>query len=563
MDDKQKGGPPHWRPPSDTTKNQQVNNNPLLDAALPYVARGWPVLPLHSVRQGCCTCGKSECASVGKHPRTSHGVKDASRDPATIRQWWSRWPDANIGIATGGESRQVVVDIDPRNGGNDSLNRIEREHGPTRTYSVRTGGNGRHDYFRYPIVAKIGCPKGGWAGIDIKGEGGYIVAPPSLHASGTRYELIDDLPLATVPDWLLETLKQPADRQGSNGPPEIQVPLPSVAPAPRSPAVAAAMQGVPEGERNDTLYRYVSSLRARNVQRGEAEVLVRAFAARCTPPLPADEAQHALDSAWKHSPGFHLTDSGNAQRLAYQHGRDIRYGADMGHWIVWDGNRWRPDTAEIEITRRAKDTARSIYAEAGDEDDMDRRRSLASWARQSEGAARIEAMIKLARSEPDIAIHHASALDADSMLLGVLNGTLDLSSGQLRAARPEDYITRLALVSFEPDARCPRWLQFLHEITGCDEDLIAFLQRMAGYALSGDTREQCIFVLYGTGVNGKSVFTTVIQHLLGEYACTMLAETLMARGYQGAPTAELAVSLDAAWCSLQKRRMAPSLPSPW
>src|SRR5262245_28545135 len=108
--------------------DNQTSNLSMLDAALAYAHRGWSVLPVHTVTNGQCTCGNVTCASPGKHPRTAHGVKDATSDEATIRQWWSQWPKANIGIATGAISGLVVLDIDPRHGGDESLQQLIQAH---------------------------------------------------------------------------------------------------------------------------------------------------------------------------------------------------------------------------------------------------------------------------------------------------------------------------------------------------------------------------------------------------------------------------------------------------
>src|SRR5690242_19263286 len=97
---------------------------PIVEIALEYAARGWPVFPLHSIQAGACTCGKTPCGSAGKHPHTAHGVKDASTSDYVIRGWWTRWQDANVGIATGVASGLVVLDVDPDHGGEDSLREL-------------------------------------------------------------------------------------------------------------------------------------------------------------------------------------------------------------------------------------------------------------------------------------------------------------------------------------------------------------------------------------------------------------------------------------------------------
>lgn len=153
-----------------------------------YIKNGWPVLPLHSPSPtGGCSCAKGPtCPNPGKHPRTRNGLKDASTDIITILKWWGEWPDANVGILTGAESGLVVLDVDPRNGGNDTLAEWEEREGllpPTLT--VTTGGGGWHFYYPHP-GGVVRCRKLG-AGLDLKADGGYVVAPPSLHASGSPY----------------------------------------------------------------------------------------------------------------------------------------------------------------------------------------------------------------------------------------------------------------------------------------------------------------------------------------------------------------------------------------
>jgi hypothetical protein len=182
-----------------------------LEAALRYSAIGWAVIPLYgSDGSGRCTCPKErECGAPAKHPATRHGLKDASTDPVQIEAWFRERPGANLGILTGAESGLVVLDVDPRHGGNESLAQLEREHGPLpETVEALTGGGGRHILFRHP-GGKIPSTAGFLPGLDIRADGGYFVAPPSVHASGRRYEweLSSEpgtVPLAPMPAWLLD-----------------------------------------------------------------------------------------------------------------------------------------------------------------------------------------------------------------------------------------------------------------------------------------------------------------------------------------------------------------------
>ena len=129
-----------------------TKTNKLLKAALSYASRGWPVLPLHTPNgQDGCSCGKKNCTSIGKHPRTKSGYKDGTTKRSVLKKWWKQWPEANVGIVTGKSSNLVVLDIDRKHSGEDSLSELEQKHGilPA-TLETSTGGGGRHHFFAYP-----------------------------------------------------------------------------------------------------------------------------------------------------------------------------------------------------------------------------------------------------------------------------------------------------------------------------------------------------------------------------------------------------------------------------
>lgn len=171
--------------------------SPLATAAATYARRGWPVLPLHSPTTSGCTCRNTTCESVGKHPRTRHGLRDATTDLDQITTWWRRWPHANIGIATGVASGLVVVDIDPSHGGERSVRTLSRSCMLPRTAQAGSG-TGRHLYFATtePVPSSVG---GLGEGVDVRANGGYIVAPPSRHASGRLYRWITAAAVARLP----------------------------------------------------------------------------------------------------------------------------------------------------------------------------------------------------------------------------------------------------------------------------------------------------------------------------------------------------------------------------
>lgn len=181
----------------------------ILEAALSYAARGWPVVPLWKPKPSGCCCRKgSKCDRPGKHPRTHHGYQGATTDVARISTW--KWSTANVGIVPGREAGLLVIDVDPRNGGRESIRELEKQLGRLPTGPVvKSGGGGWHLYFRHPDGAVR--KSSGVAGIDLKADGGFVVAPPSIHQSGGAYRwepspaefALPELPAAWL-TWICE-----------------------------------------------------------------------------------------------------------------------------------------------------------------------------------------------------------------------------------------------------------------------------------------------------------------------------------------------------------------------
>ena len=209
-------------------------NNPLLDAAISYANRGWLILPLKP----------REKVPLGR--LVQHGFLDASLDLETIRNWWESEPHANIGIRTGAESGLVVIDVDPRSGGDDSLYELEQKFGELpKTIESITGGGGQHIYLKHPGGFIKSAPIG--LGLDIKADKGQVVAPPSLHPSGNSYlweieSHPDDVKLATIPDWLMKFLSNGKSRLFSKDLPIVRIPA---------------------GRRNQILFSLAGSMRRR------------------------------------------------------------------------------------------------------------------------------------------------------------------------------------------------------------------------------------------------------------------------------------------------------------
>jgi putative DNA primase/helicase len=219
-----------------------------------------------------------------------------------------------------------------------------------------------------------------------------------------------------------------------------------------------------------------------------------------------------------------FTDAGNAMRFAEAHKGRLLYCYSAKAWLAWMGTHWTEDPA-IPI-KLAKETARALYEAAASAPTVEQRTALAKWAIASESERRLSAMVHLAECELEV---KAEALDTDPWLLNVQNGTIDLRTGRLLPHAREPFITKVLPIAYHPDAACPRWMAFLTRIFGGQLELVGFVQRAFGYSLTGDTREDCFFLLWGAGRNGKSTLVETILGLLGPYAQPLDVDTLLTK----------------------------------
>jgi putative DNA primase/helicase len=256
---------------------------------------------------------------------------------------------------------------------------------------------------------------------------------------------------------------------------------------------------------------------------GSADELIRLADATATWTATATTAIYPTDTI-----PAHYTDAGNATRFARRHALNFRYCWPWKKWLAWDGRRWKIDAA-MEAQRAAKETIRAMYADAARIEDETERQRLVKHARASENAARIAAMLDLARSEEGIDIEPTD-LDRDSWLLNCENGTVDLHAGTLREHRRTDLITKLAPVEYNPAATCPTWLKFLDRILSGNAELIGFFRKWWGYCLTGETTEQIFTILHGPGANGKSTAINALLEMLGhDFAIKAAPELVMVK----------------------------------
>lgn len=248
-----------------------------LDYALSYASKNWPVLPLHNITpEGKCSCSNPNCPENhwGKHPRTTNGLKDATTSEQQILAWWTKWPDANIGVALGDTCGWFILDIDPRHGGNYSI----EEYDIPDTRYIQSGSGGNHYHFKnYPWIRS---KNNILPGVDIKANGGYAVMPPSNHASGGVYAWADeDLPVAEPPAWLIGLLTKSKSETTTDPDKPIQ-----------------------QGSRNEFLARLAGAMRRKGCSQSAITAALIEENKRCSPPLNEEEVKQIAKSISKYKP---------------------------------------------------------------------------------------------------------------------------------------------------------------------------------------------------------------------------------------------------------------------
>ena len=253
-----------------------------------------------------------------------------------------------------------------------------------------------------------------------------------------------------------------------------------------------------------------------------------------------------------------FTELGMARRLVAAHGDAIRYVPQLGYWLVWDGRRWAEDLTG-EVVRKAEAVVDESYGEAFR--DLERRQDLIRAWQRFQTDAKLRAIVSLTSTKPGIPVT-ADQLDADPWALNVENGIVDLRTGQLRPHDPGSLFSKLVPARFDPDAACPTWERFLREIFDGNNELIGFVQRIAGYSMTGNVKEQMLIFAYGTGANGKSSLLDVLRTLAGDYGVNSTPAILTASYHQQHPTG-LTDFRGARMATTSGSRRARSWPNHW
>lgn len=285
----------------------------MLDAALSYAARGWPVIPLvwptATGDDARCSCELAdECRRIGKHPLgrlVPHGLEEATRDEQRVRQWWRAAPKANVGLVLGEDAGMFAIDVDPVHQGDRTLVDLVRDHGPIgETLHAFTGSGGDHFFFAWPGLHVRNAGIG--QGLDVRGDCGYVVAAPSMHASGYRYTWEPGPSTALpAPAWLLELIF-PSEPPRERAP--APMPIPRTAgpnrPDARERAIAylATLPPAIQGQRgSDAAFKAaVHLVRGFGLDEAAAlQLLEQHYNPRCQPPWSPRELAHKVKSATK------------------------------------------------------------------------------------------------------------------------------------------------------------------------------------------------------------------------------------------------------------------------
>jgi putative DNA primase/helicase len=482
-----------------------LTNNKCLEQAKEYQDRGWVPIPV---------------ASRGKEPLIRGWTNVKNGGHTQLEKWAHIFPECNFGISTG-KSNLVVIDIDPKNGGNETLAKLIQEHGEfPETPRVRTGTGGLHYYFAAPDDMRIPTRADAFgAGVDIRAAGGQAVAPPSIHPNGNSYEWENNwrMPLAPLPQWMKEKIEAKSRLGHSKHAGDMSKPL-------------------VEGSRNETIYTNALALARQNASRDFVVTTMKTW--RDTEQqndITDREIERTVESAFKHAEEttvqeardkYYKSDRHNAERLYEAYHDSVIYVKGLG-WHIWDGTRWVMDDDDSKIISLASDVMlawRNEVLESIKDPSMDKRRfdsgmAMVAWTVSSQNNGRLSAMVDLAKGL-------FKRLEADEMnpphsnfLLNFQNGTLDLKTGELRSHNPEDLITRIIKHNYNPDAECSFWEHTLRLALDNDQEMVDFVQRGFGYSISGSTAEQCFFVCWGKdGNNGKSTILEAVGRILDKYA---------------------------------------------
>ena len=547
---------------------------------------GFRVLPV---------CANSKLPALKNWPQT------ASNDPEAIGKLFVRHT-GNIGIACGSGSGLLVIDVDLSDGHN-ALDKLQKELGSLPlTLSQRTGSGGSQFLFKYPqgkMIKNSAGENGNGLGknIDIRGEGGMIVCPPSTHPNGNQYYWENEQPLAELPSAWVARLTTSQAKLSSHSGSEWLLPknaLPPGAETEGGKQSGAFDTSISKVERVSHNSKGLSNRNNENSAYG-----LKALHEECH---DLAKTPHGQQNAALARSSFKMGQLVGAGELTRDTAWNGIYRAMLG-WENFDEKKSlstlsrQLDEGIMNPRFRSKEVSQIVSSPKGQPPipkEMKPKQLLTTedqlagefavqykgtllychtsnaWLRWLNGywqkdkcgyvlqlarelcrqnnlsmkaslgkVSTAVALLKFAASDP-VFSRTSEVWDSNPMLLGTPSGTVDLKTGNAYPPKQKDHITRITRVAPAHEANCPTWRSFLDSVTNEDEELQRFLKQIAGYCLTGDVSEHALFFIYGPGGNGKSVFLNTLTSLLGDYATTAAMSTFTATTYDQHPT-ELAM----------------------
>lgn len=496
-----------------------MQDHSILRAALSYTRRGLFVHPL---------------VAREKRPILDDWPNACSTDEARITSWWEQWPESNVGIVTGEKSGVTLLDFDTQETVDDWLNFCEVFlGGEPETVTALTPGGGRHYYFAYTPHLRTGAAvvKKGW---DVRNDGGYAAAAPSIHPNGGTYQWLrapDEVPFLELPQAVIDLYLEAMKRERSN--------------------VRAKQGPIPVGQQETTLTKLAGAMLRQGASLEEIQAALLEAANRCDPPMAERDAlriANSIGSRPAEDPFFVLeTDKLGLVMRFVVHARDrLRYVDERKCWAAFTGKRWVMEADLVAQDRWVEFVEAFIAIVETLPEDTDEelvyKETMRGFAYKGRELRTIETGIKMARAPMRISIEE---FDTHPWLFNCDNGTIDLQTGELRAHDPADLITKISPVAYVPERRSEEWEGLLSLVTDHNHQLVEYLQTASGFTMSGEANEQLLFVLYGRGATGKSTFISLIRHVFGTYSSVASSGSFLKRASKGGANPALAKTVGA------------------
>jgi putative DNA primase/helicase len=440
----------------------------------------------------------------------------ASTDETQIRDWARIHQGCNWAAMMG---PLIVVDIDIKNGGKgeESLKKATEDTTPE-TFTVRTGSGGRHLYFKAPQGKEVGNIQFkiiGYPDLEVKGLRGWVTLPGSTYTDGREYVITKNIEPAECPEWLLTIIGLYQNRKPSEERKET-----------------VEVETIPQGGRNDYMIRMAGGLRRRGFDEVHIFSALEIENRKCDPPLPESELRTIAHSAAGYAvPKYSLDDFGDSERIIDYLEDNYRWCQIHNTWYYYACGVWQRDDQELKVQKEVKKAVDQFLEDATSKQDKFEK---AHFFAIRKNFTRIKRLMDCMKSDVTVMV---DMFDANHNLLNCRNGVYDLDNLRFMPHVKEHYHSKQVNADYDPTAETPKiFLDFLNEILQGNQELIRYIQKILGYALTGGTGEQEFYIMWGGGNNGKSQLIKAFYLLNDSYCHQMSADKLMMQKYSNNDT---------------------------